>query len=116
MQDRQARDAQHGRRWNDDEIVPLDINEGLIDKQRMRDRASGEFIPDAALEVLHGAMAEARQTAEKIAALAEAIGNDKTITPEAGALKLDRPRSSSVRKLPPNWTRHRRGQRVRSNR
>ena len=68
--------------------LPLDINEGLIDKHRLRDRASGEFIPDAALEVLHGAMVETRRTAEKIAALADAIGNDKTITKEAGALKL----------------------------
>lgn len=67
--------------------VPLDINEALIDKHRLRD-ASGEFVPDAALDALHGAIAEARTTAEKLAALADTIGNDKTITKEAGALKL----------------------------
>ena len=67
--------------------VSLDLHEAVIDKHRARDR-DGEFIPDAALESLHGAVAEARKTAEKIAALAEAISNDRTVTPEAGAVRL----------------------------
>lgn len=71
-------------------IVPLDINEAVIDKQRMRDRGSGGYVPDAALDILHSAVAETRKTAEKLAALAEALGNDRTITPEAAALKLRR--------------------------
>ena len=33
---------------------------------------------------LHAAMAAAREDAESFAALAEAIGNDKTITPRPG--------------------------------
>jgi hypothetical protein len=40
------------------------------------------------LEALRAAIAEARTTAEKIAALAEAVATDRTVTPEAGQVKL----------------------------
>jgi hypothetical protein len=65
----------------------LDMHESVIDNFRARD-ADGEIVKDAMLDAVASAMAEARTAAERIAALSEAVGTDRTITLQAGALKL----------------------------
>jgi hypothetical protein len=65
----------------------MSINESLIDKFRVRDSASGEIIADPVLDAVSGAIRKTREGAERLAAIAAAVGNDKTMTPEAAALK-----------------------------
>ena len=68
--------------------LPLSLHESCVDKFRARDRLTGKFIDDDALEGLSGAMAKARADAERLTALADAVLADKTQTPEANALRL----------------------------
>lgn len=68
--------------------LPLSLHEATIEKFRARDRVTKELVPDDVLEALHSAMASARADADRIAALHEALSADKTITPEAAALKV----------------------------
>ena len=62
--------------------LPLALHEAAIEQYRRKD------VSDAELDVLHAAMAQARQDIERFCAFAEAVTADKTSTPAANALKL----------------------------
>lgn len=69
--------------------LPLALHEATIEHYRRKDAA-----PDAELEALGAAMAQARQDIERFAVLAEAISTDRTHTVESNALRL---RQAAVR-------------------
>jgi hypothetical protein len=68
--------------------APLSLNELAIDRHRLRDRASGAFIADPALDVLASAMKSARGLAEQIEAANLSIMADMTNSPQANGIRL----------------------------
>lgn len=67
--------------------LPLALHEGAIRKLKIRD-ADGKIVFDGELEAVEAAMASARADADRVAALHEAASLDRTMTPQAAALKV----------------------------
>lgn len=64
--------------------VPLDINEGMLTRFRVRDPQTREFVSDAAIDHLVSAAAAMRANAETARSLAEAISADRSFSGQAG--------------------------------
>ncbi len=67
--------------------ISADLNEALVEHHHPHDER-GESKPDPAVAVLAAAVKTARESAERLAAAAEAIAADRTMTPEARAIRL----------------------------
>jgi hypothetical protein len=63
------------------------IHEGYISRLQVRD-ASGELVPDEALQAAESALARARASAERMFAIAESISLDPSIVPAIRPLKI----------------------------
>lgn len=67
---------------------PVSTDPRVIDQYRTRDPLSGEVLADPDLDAVAVAMRATHEHAEQLAALADALGGDRTQTAESAALHL----------------------------